>query len=128
MENQENNKAPQGKKEDKRPRKVMDEGPKFNYFWVYAIMIMFGLILWNLPLFQENYQETNMTDLRQMLENNDVDKIVVANGKEADIFIKDSALTKDMYKKVSRTKFGSINKGPHFFLTVASNDAFDRFI
>lgn len=129
MENQENNKPQgQGKKEEKRPRKIMDEGPKFNYFWVYAIIFMFGVILYTLPVFQENNQETSMTDLRQMLADNDVDKIVVVNAKEAEIFIKDSALTKEKYKKVAHSKFGSPNKGPHFFLTVPSNDAFDRFI
>jgi len=65
MENQQNNK-PQPKKDEKRPRKILDDGPKFNYFWVYAIIVMFGLISYNLPFFQDNYQETSMTELHQM--------------------------------------------------------------
>ena len=134
MENQENkNQSNQGpnRKDAKRPaRKILDEGPKFNYFWVYAIIFLFVIISLNLPFFQENVKESNMTQLRTMLTNNDVDKIVVVTSSEksAEIFLKDSALNKAEYKDISHTRFGTINKGPHFSLTVPSNDAFDKFI
>ncbi len=134
MENQENkNQSNQGpnRKDAKRPaRKILDEGPKFNYFWVYAIIFLFVIISLNLPFFQENVKESNMTQLRTMLTNNDVDKIVVVTSSEknAEIFLKDSALNKAEYKDISHTRFGTINKGPHYTLTVPSNDAFDKFI
>jgi len=134
MENQENrNQNNQGanRKDPKRPaRKILDEGPKFNYFWIWVILILGVIILPNLPIFQENVKETDMTHLRTMLSNGDVDKIVVvtANEKNAEIFLKDTALSKPEYKDISHSRFGTPNKGPHFTLTIPSNDAFDKFI
>jgi AFG3 family protein len=132
MENQDN-KSQNGKssnpKDPKRnPRRLLDEGPKFNYFWVYAIIFLFIIISFNLSFFQENVKESNMPELKELLKENDVDKIIVVNEKVAEVYLKDAALTKPQYKDISHTRFGSVNKGPHYVLTVPSNDAFDRFV
>ena len=129
MENQENRN--QNRKDLKRPaKKILDDGPKFNYFWIWALFIVFVIIMLNVSYFQDNPKETNMTQLRAMLTNNDVDKniVVTSNQKSAEIFLKDSALSKPAYKDIARNRFGTANKGPHYTLTVASNDAFDKFI
>jgi len=134
MENQENkNQNNQGKNRQdlKRPKKLIDEGPKFNYFWVYAIILLFVMMFFgNLSFFQENVKESSMTALRDMLSKNDVEKIVVVTAaeKSAEVYLKESALNKPEYKDVAKTRFGGINKGPQYTLTVASNDAFDKFI
>jgi cell division protease FtsH len=134
MENQENNNQNnpgQPRRDLKRPKKILDEGPKFNYFWVYAIILLFVMMFFgNLSFFQENVKESSITELRAMLGNNDVDKIVVVTGaeKSAEVYLKESALNKPEYKDVAHTRFGGINKGPQYTLTVASNDAFDKFV
>jgi AFG3 family protein len=134
MENQENkNQNTQGpnRKDGKRPaRKILDEGPKFNYFWIWVILILGVIILPNLPIFQETVKETDMTHLRTMLSNGDVEKIIVvtANEKNAEVFLKDTVLNKPQYKDIAHSRFGTVNKGPHFTLTIPSNDAFDKFI
>lgn len=129
MENQENRNQNNQKKDPKRPaRKILNEGPKFNYFWVYAIMAIFIVLSFNVTIFADNTQKTTSNDLKQMMEDNDVDKIVVYNAKEAEVYLKEAALNKDKYKKISHSRFGSINRGPHFVLTVASNEAFDKFV
>ena len=134
MENQENrnqNSPGPNRKDPKRPaRKILDEGPKFNYFWIWVILILCVIILPNLPIFQETVKPTDMTHLRTMLQNGDVDKIVVvtANEKNAEIFLKDTVLNKPEYKELAHSRFGTVNKGPHFTLTIPSNDAFDKFI
>src|SRR5579862_4465582 len=115
MENQ-NNRSQNGKgqnpKDGKRnPRKLLDEGPKFNYFWVYAIIFLFIIISFNLSFFQENVKESNMPELKELMKQNDVDKIVVVNEKVAEVFLKQSALTKPQYKDISHTRFGSVNSG-----------------
>lgn len=126
--NMENNQAgdqPKGK----RPGKgMMDEGPKFNYFWVYAIIFAFIVVSINLSFFSENIQKSNMNDLKTMLTDGDVEKITIVNEKLAEVFIKDSSLKKEKYKKVASNRFGSANRGPHFHLTVPSNDAFNEII
>jgi cell division protease FtsH len=134
MENQENNNQNnpgQPRRDLKRPKKILDEGPNFNYFWVYAIILLFVMMFFgNLSFFQENVKESSITELRAMLGNNDVDKIVVVTGaeKSAEVYLKESALNKPEYKDVAHTRFGGINKGPQYTLTVASNDAFDKFV
>ncbi len=132
MENQENKNAENNQSgeqpKNKRPKGILDENPKFNYFWVYAIIFAFIVISINLSFFSENIQKSNMNDLRTMMTDDDVDKIIIVNEKLAEVFIKDSSLKKEKYKKVASNRFGSPNKGPHFHLTVPSNDAFDKFI
>ena len=124
-----NNQPAEEPKEKKRSAKsLLDDGPKFNYFWVYAIIFVFIVISFNMSFFAENVQKSNMNNLREMLANQDVDKVVIVNEKQAEVYLKDSSLTKAAYKKIARTRFGSVNKGPHYNLTVPSNDAFDKFI
>jgi cell division protease FtsH len=107
----------------------MDEGPKFNYFWVYAIIVGFLIISINLSFFSENVQKSTLNDLKVMLSDKDVEKIVIVNEKQAEVYVKDSSLQKkEKYKKIAKNRFGSVNKGPHYVLSVASNDAFNEFI
>lgn len=139
MKNQENENATDNKTENKKPgkgmlpnerksKKILDDGPKFNYFWVYAIIFAFIIISFNLSFFQENARESSLTELKEMLQHNDVEKVIIINQKTAEVYLNDSALQKEEYKLVARSRFGTINKGPHYFFTVASNDAFDKFI
>ncbi|MBL0308844.1 MAG: ATP-dependent zinc metalloprotease FtsH [Bacteroidetes bacterium] len=132
-ENKEEVKKGDKKKDSKKsgtkkstPKSSLD-GSKFNYFWVYALMLLFAFFMFT-PLFSDKPKESSETKLREMLLANDVDKIAIVNDKDAEITIKDSALTKEQYKDVHHSRFGSVNKGPHYYFTVASNDAFDRYI
>ncbi len=121
------------KKENKRepirlPKSKRPEEPKFNYLWVYILLGVFILFSLNMNYFQSKVAETSQQKLKQMLELNEVEKIVVVNKEYAEVYLRDTALAKPQYQEISRTRFGMINKGPHFFLSVASNDAFDRFV
>lgn len=121
------------KKQDKRepirmPKSKRPEGPQFNYLWVYILLGVFILFSLNMNYFQGQTTETSQQKLKQMLEQNEVDKIIVVNKEVAEIYLRDTVLSKPEFQEISRTRFGMINKGPHFFLSVASNDAFDRFV
>jgi cell division protease FtsH len=128
MENQNNSEKNQQPNKENKRKKLLDDSPKFNYFWVYAIIFVFILISFKMSFFPEDVKEGTITELRQMMTEGDVAKIVIVNEKGAEIFLKDTSLTKEQYKKIARNRFGTPNKGPHFFFTVASNDAFDKFI
>lgn len=126
--NENKNQSGEESKDKKRSAKnILDDGPKFNYFWVYAIIFVFVVISFNMSFFAENVQKSNMNDLRTMLIDKDVEKVVIVNEKLAEVYLKDSSLSKAKYKKIAKTRFGSPNKGPHYNLTVPSNDAFDKF-
>lgn len=138
MENQENNKEKSQKEKKDKPlpkeffegevRRKKDDEPKFNYFWVYAIIIAFIIISFNLSIFQDNAKESSVAEVKKMMMSTDVEKIDIVNQKIAEVYLKESALEKAEYKEVARSRFGQINKGPHFRFSVASNDAFDKFI
>ncbi|MFN8287095.1 MAG: ATP-dependent zinc metalloprotease FtsH [Chitinophagales bacterium] len=127
MENKENRENKPGgfnPLNDKRKKGAEDGGPKFNYFWVYAIIIAFIIISFNLSFFQENVKKSSFNEATTMLKDADVDKIVVVNEKGAEVYLKEAALSKEKYKEVAHTRFGTTNKGPHYYFTVASGDKF----
>ncbi|MCS6819316.1 MAG: ATP-dependent zinc metalloprotease FtsH [Chitinophagales bacterium] len=113
---------------NKQNRYKRPDEPKFNYLWVYILLGVFILFSLNLNYFQNRVAETSQSNLRKMLMQNEVEKIVVINKEIAEVYLRDTVLAKPEYQNISRTRFGMINRGPHFFLSVASNDAFDRFI
>lgn len=126
MENKEtknNNNPPKG---EKRVKKILDDGPKFNYFWVYAIIFVFIIISFNLSFFQENMKESNLGQLKTMLVENDVDHVSIVNDERAEVFIKEDSLSKARYTKqnIGKTRFGTVNKGPHFYFTVSTGEKF----
>ncbi len=127
MENNENKKNPNqrdifpggGKKKGEE-----GGGPRFNYFWVYAIIIAFIIISFNLSFFQENVKKSSFVDLTTMLKDSDVEKVVIVNDKVAEVYLKETVLSKDKYKEIAKTRFGTANKGPHYMFTVASGEKY----
>jgi len=131
MDNTENKDAKETTNNEKKPKRIPrpnTDDPKFNYLWVYILLGVFILFSLNMNYFQTRVEETSQQKLKSMLEQNEVQKIVIVNKEVAEVFLRDTTLSKDAYKDISKTKFGMINRGPHFFLSVASNDAFDRFL
>ncbi len=131
MDNKENKDAKDTTNNEKKPKRIPRpkiEDPKFNYLWVYILLGVFILFSLNMNYFQTRVEETSQQKLKAMLEQNEVEKIVIVNKEVAEVYLRDTSLSKDAYKDISKTKFGMINRGPHFFLSVASNDAFDRFL
>lgn len=127
MENQQNRGG--NNPDDKRPKGPTDETPKFNYFWVIAIIVAFVLVATFLPSASNNASKSNMNDLRTMMTDGDVEKVVVVNEKVAEVYLTKEALKKEKYKDVAGKgiSFGNNDKA-QYHLTVPSNDAFDKFV
>ena len=92
--------------QDKNNNKPLKEFKfKFNFYWVYGIL--FALIL--------GYQFFNSADLattelsenefETILNDNDIEKIVVANDDIAQIYIKSEALGKSKHKEKTASPF-----------------------
>jgi cell division protease FtsH len=96
--------------------------PKFNFYWIYGILalIIIGFPMLNLD---EGAKKTGWGELKQMLENHDVEKIILVNKETAEIYIKPDLLNTDKYKDVKgQTTFGQ--KTPQYYYNVASPDKF----
>ncbi len=102
--------------------KGKDGKPKFNFYWIYGILalILFGVQFIGL---NDEGKQTDWRDLKQMLESNDVSKIVLVNKETAEIFIKPENLSKEQYKDVEG-KTGLNKNSPHFYYNVGSVDKF----
>ena len=112
----------------KSSKRIMGNGknmtPKFNPIYIYGILLLafFAIQYFSTggaPV-ETNWQEVKNT----MLKNGDIEKIVVINKSQADIYLKESSYEK--YKSKLDQGFGSPPKvGPHFFFTIGSVDVFE---
>ena len=99
--------------------------PKFNPIYIYGILLVaFFAIQYftssGTPI-ETSWQEVKNT----MLKNGDIDKVVVVNKSQADIYLKEASY--DKYKSKLNQGFGSPTKlGPHFFFTIGSVDVFEK--
>jgi len=99
--------------------------PKFNPIYIYGILLIaFFAIQYftsgGAPI-ETSWQEVKNT----MLKNGDIDKIVVVNKSQSDIYLKEGSY--DKYKSKLNTGFGAPTKvGPHFFFTIGSVDVFEK--
>ncbi len=103
--------------------------PKFNIYWVYALIAIFFIAL-NFMNLGSNPKEITYQEFKQkMLDNNDVQKIVVINKERAEVYIKQDKLGEPRYDKFFRTDKVSVpEQGPHFFFTIGSLEVFERRI
>jgi len=99
--------------------------PKFNFYWIYGILavVLIGLQFINIG---NGAKETNWGEVKLMLEEGDISKIVLVNKEFAEIFIKKDRLSKPKYEKVKDGGFGANN--PNFIYYITSPDSFKEDI
>lgn len=119
----------QESKKNKPKRKVTPNGEEFqfNFFWIYAIIGVIMLLGW-FSSFGENTKSVSVKEFKDLLVNNEVLAVKIVGQKNGLVYLKDSVLNDSKHTEVSKGKFGSVNHGPHYTFTVASNDAFDKMI
>jgi hypothetical protein len=96
---------------------------KFSFYWIYA-----GLLLVFIMTYIVNWQggtakKTNWGDIKEMLENGDVSRIVLVNKETAEIYLKPEKLDEPKYKDLKET---APAKGPQFTYNITSPDSFER--
>lgn len=99
--------------------------PKFNmtYFYVAIILVLFGIQFFSggNKAVKTNWHQVKST----MIQNGDVEKIIVLNKAEANIYLKKGSYEK--YNDMLGTGFTKPTvEGPHFFFTFASPDKFEE--
>ena len=111
-------------------KKIKDKLPKgggnFNFYWIY-IVILIGLALMWFPNFTDNTRSTEWSIfVETMLKPGDVNKIVIVNEQEAEIYIKSDCLKEAKYEKVkSRPITNELNPGPHYRMKI-EKESFTR--
>jgi len=101
----------------------LNKAPKINPYWIYGVIIISFLAIQWFAL-GAGPVDTNWLDVKtSMFKDQDIKKIVVANGKDARIYLKDTSF--DKYKKKLEVGYNAPNKiGPHFHFPIGSFDSF----
>jgi cell division protease FtsH len=109
-------------KNDKKDPK----GPKFNAYWIYGIIAVIFIVVQIYLTNSRGPVETNWNEVKTtMLANNDIQRIVVVNEKQANIYIKKNSLQK--YEQQFSGNFSQpAEEGPHFTFTIGSVETFER--
>lgn len=113
--NKQNNDQQQGNSKNKANK------PKFNFYWIYGLIILIFLGF-NLFNWEGTTKETNWGELRSMLKNEEVRKIVLINKEFAEIYIKEDALNSGKHEDVRSNNFSQ--ETPHYVYTIGSVDKF----
>jgi len=80
--------------------------PKFSFYWIYGILavVFIGINFLN---FGSTAEKTDWRNLKQMLTDGDVEKVILVNKETAEIYIKPEKLDQDKYKDAKKsTGFG----------------------
>jgi cell division protease FtsH len=99
---------------------------KFNFYWIYSI-IAFAFIAIYFFNQTEDIKETNWGDLKEMLEEEDVEKLVLVNREYAEIYIKQDKLSKSRYGDINEeSKSRLLGQVPQYTYTIGSIESFER--
>ncbi len=100
---------------------------KFNFYWIYAVILCVILGLQLFSGLNTNIKTTNwQTFSRDYLAEQEVEKIVVINKEVAQVFIKEDALSKEKHKEVRNQTFGGgRNPGPHYAFNIGDVTSFE---
>jgi len=117
-ENTNNNQA-SDKKPDKNPK------PRFNTNWIFAVLAV-SLILFTLFNNGKTSQPTTISEVRDMIKNHDIERVIIANKDQAEIYLKKEALESGRYPKLPKpgTGFGLTAPKPNFTITIGDLTSF----
>ena len=115
------------KNQDQKQKPDAPKNPKFNYYWIYGLILLSIVAIQFLPMFGNKVKEITWTQFeQQMLKSHDVEKLVVVRGEYVQIFIKMDALENNKYEEVAENTFGAKNKGPHYRFNIGSLEVFEK--
>ncbi len=117
-ENTNNNQVPE-KKPDKNGK------PRFNTNWIFAVLAV-SLILFSLLNNGKTAQPTSTSEIKDMIKNHDIDKMVIVNKDQAEIYLTKQALESGRYPKLPKpgTGFGLSLPKPQFVITIGDLSSF----
>ncbi len=98
--------------------------PKFNFYWVWGIIVLALIITEVFNTVNTNTQEISFPSfVEKALSPRYVSKIVIVNNDEADIYLKPDALKLPQFKDVARNP-----GGPQFNVKIISGDSFMQML
>lgn len=108
-----------------KSKTILSKKPKFNFYWIYGgLAILFiGIQFIN---FGSGAKTANWGEMKMMLKDGDISKIVLVNKEFAEVFIKKDRLTNQKYDNAKGGGFGA--NSPNFIYYITSPDSFKEDI
>lgn len=122
----ENNNQNQGS--DKSPDKNLK--PKFNSNWIFAILA-FSIIAFQLIYGGKSVPKALTRDLKGMIANRDIERIVVVNKEIAEIYLRKEALGSGRYPNLPKSGGGGMGLGvakPNYTYNIGDITTFQPFL
>ena len=114
-------------KQDNKPDgSGSSNGPKFQSYWIYAVMSLVLLVLVMSSLATGSSSEIDRQRLFQMLEDDAIDRIDLINGQTAEIYIKDEKREEQAYQDASKSGVGG--QRFDYYLEVGDATSFNNFL
>ena len=101
---------------NKTPNKKLEpKKPKFSAYWIYAaiIIIFIGINIFGGAGFNEP-GKTNPAEFETYLKNGDVDKVVIVNRNQAQVFLTEEAKAKEIHKKSQDSELFASGETPTY--------------
>ncbi len=101
--------------------------PKFNTNWFFFILLL-GFIAIQV-LFNGKYtKKASQREIEDMITSHDIEKVVVVNKEQAEIYLKPEALKKEKYSDFARQKgFGIQPPRPQYYHSFGTVELFEEF-
>ncbi|HMQ47864.1 MAG TPA: ATP-dependent zinc metalloprotease FtsH [Saprospiraceae bacterium] len=105
-----------------------NNAPKFSSYWIYGIIALFLLALNFYSMSEGSKDQVDRQKLREMIVNQEVEKILVINDQRAYIYIKESALKEkpDYYNDASTSNLGGSRF--HYWWEIPSVEYFETWL
>jgi ATP-dependent metalloprotease FtsH len=109
--------------------KIKKGKQKFNFYWIYGILTIGFIVLYILN-YTNPVKEVSWPKLVDMLQQQDVEKIVIINKERAEIYIKkDKIKTDTAYKDFTKRSFNTGSEPtPQFFYQIGSEEIFHSLL
>jgi cell division protease FtsH len=104
--------------------------PKFNSNWIFAILALSFIVI-NLFYGGKSTPKAQTRDLKEMIKNRDIEKIIVVNKETAEIFLKKEALESGRYPDLPKNNNGRMGLGvpkPNYTYNIADIATFQPFV
>lgn len=111
-------------KENNNPNPRMRINPWVVYAAV-ALIFLFISIMTGDSAFQEP-EKISLTKFETFLEKGQVDKVLIYNKTEGEVFLNKTALSDPAHKKVSKDLLQRENKGPHYTFDIGNDEIFQK--
>jgi AFG3 family protein len=120
-DNRDNN---SGKIPGNNPNRLKSPKFKFNFYWIYGILgvIFFGLYFANMG---SSPKEIDWGQLKSLLQNQEVERILLVNKEQAEIYIRKDKLALDKFKDVRPTN-NIVSTSPQYIYQIGSQETFEK--